>query len=106
MALFHNYTSQKKTVNRFPKKKVFIIEKPRYGRLADFMARLDILHQQTHKHPLPVKMKFIAASATDKGQPMAVYACPFPDCNWREGWVQDIRTGKPICLWNGFYNGR
>lgn len=64
------------------------------------LRRLDVLCCKTAKHPLPVKMKCIGQSASRQGQPMAVYACPFAGCQWREGWVES-RSGKPKRLWGG-----
>ncbi len=73
--------------------------------LPRFMKKLDLLcHGRTHI--LPVKMHLIAESTSDRGLPMAVYACPYRDCNHREGWVQDVRTGGPRRLWSGNRNWR
>jgi len=68
--------------------------------LPSYLTRLDVV---CTKHPLPVRMKFIAATTSDKGQPCAVYACEFPGCNWREGYVAERRTGQPFRLWKGFH---
>jgi hypothetical protein len=64
------------------------------------LAKLDVLCSQTAAHPLPVRMKCIGMSTSNKGNPMAVYACPFHGCSFREGWVEDGR-GKPTRLWRG-----
>jgi hypothetical protein len=32
---------------------------------------------------------------------MAVYACEFPGCQHREGWVRERHTGRPFRLWGG-----
>lgn len=71
--------------------------------LPRFMKKLDLICYG-RKHLLPVRMTFIAESASDRGFPMAVYACPYHDCSHREGWVQDVRTGTPKRLWAG--NGK
>jgi hypothetical protein len=65
------------------------------------LKRLDVLCRDTAAHPLPVKMKFISESTSDRGQAMAVYACPYHECNWRTGWVINQETGKPFRLWAG-----
>lgn len=62
------------------------------------LERLDVLCSHTATHPLPVKMKCIGVSTSNKGAPMAVYACPFRGCSRREGWVQNGR-GKAFRLW-------
>jgi len=58
------------------------------------------------RHHLPVRMVCIAESVSDHGAPMAVFGCPFSGCLWREGWVRDWRTGRPIRLWAGRHDGR
>ena len=75
-------------------------------RQPDDLGHLHRLCRNMAVHPLPVKLVFIAMSTSDRGQPMAVYACPFSGCNYREGWVHDFRTGHPKRLWAGFHNGR
>jgi hypothetical protein len=69
--------------------------------LPAFMKRLDLLCKTTGVHQLPVRMKFISESSSDRGKPMAIYACPA--CNWREGWIIDARghSHRPMRLWAG-----
>jgi len=64
------------------------------------LTRIDVLCSPTTAHPLPVRMKCIGMGRSNKGNPMAVYACPFPGCPFREGWVEDGR-GNPTRLWRG-----
>jgi hypothetical protein len=70
--------------------------------LPEHMHRLHVLCHD-HRHPLPVAMTHIGDSTSDRGQPMAVYACPL--CGTRQGWVVDFRTGKPWRLWVRPTNG-
>lgn len=62
------------------------------------LERLNILCRD-NSHPLPCAMILIARTVSDKGAPMAIYACPI--CNQREGWILDRFTGHPIRLWSG-----
>ncbi len=71
--------------------------------LPGFIKRLDVLCRQNVAHQLPLKMKCIGESLSVRGRPMAIYACPFHGCNWREGWVVDRLTGRPHRLWSKFY---
>ncbi len=57
-------------------------------------------------HLLPVRMTLIAQSRTSDGRPMAVFACPYRGCQWREGWVIDFYTGRPRRLWARVHRGR
>ena len=105
MALFTKIPNYPRyNVNRSPRRRPVVLENP--GGLPGFMKELDVVCRRTEAHPIPAKMKFIGAGVSDRGQPMAVYACPFPGCQWREGWVQDRRTRKPFRLWAGFHRGR
>ncbi len=97
MALFANFRYS-------PNRRRHILRRPR-RRFPD-LTRLDRLCPKTATHPLPVKMVCIAKSKSDRGHPMAVIACPFRGCTWREGWVHDYRTGCPTRLWAGYHNGR
>lgn len=58
------------------------------------------------RHALPLPMRFLNESATDRGDPMAVYGCGDRYCSYREGWIQDFHTGHPKRLWGAFYEGR
>jgi hypothetical protein len=80
---------------------VTIVEEP--ARLPGYLKRLDLLCPERSVHPLPVKMVFIAESTSAKGQPMAVYACPFAGCQHRQGWVQERGTDRPFRLWAGWH---
>ncbi len=62
------------------------------ARVPSHMARLDVLCH-CKSHPLPCRAKFIGFSRSDKGQPIAMYACPL--CNCRQGWCRDHATGRP-----------
>lgn len=64
------------------------------------LEKLDVLCSHLKVHQLPVKMKCIGVSKSRKGEPMAIYACPFNGCAQREGWVQG-RRGTPTRLWRG-----
>ncbi len=89
--LFSNH--QRKT--RPQGRHVVMMEEP--ARLPDFLRQLERLCHD-HHHPLPCRMTFIGPSTSDKGRPMAMYACPL--CNYREGWVADYRTGQPWRLFS------
>ena len=104
MALFNRSVrySRKPTTRSGRGQRVIVIEESL--KLPHFMKKLDVLHHGTKIHPLPVKMKFIAETVSQQGYPMAIYACPFAGCNWREGWIQDPRTGKAKRLWSGVHN--
>ena len=67
-------------------------------RLPNEWGRLNVICTCRDAHHLPIRMKFIGFSWSDKGASMAVYACPYHGCNWREAYVQDYRTGQPRCL--------
>ena len=67
--------------------------------LPEWMKALELLCSPKANHQLPVRLEMIGESVSDRGQPMAIYACP--SCNWREGWVVDRRRGKPFRLWAG-----
>lgn len=54
------------------------------------------LRRNCHDHFGPFPMKFIGWGKSDMGKPMAIYACPL--CNFSEGWVLHVRTGKPCRL--------
>lgn len=69
---------------------VIVIQQPE--RLPEFFHRLSVLCRSA-AHPLPCAMKHIGDATSDKGFPMAIYACPL--CNTREGYVRDFATGKP-----------
>jgi len=56
------------------------------------LQQLDLVCRN-HAHPLPCTMTFIGKTHSNRGQSVAMYACPL--CNYREGWVQDQYTGKP-----------
>jgi hypothetical protein len=71
--------------------------------LPGYLQQLDLVCTNRHAHPLPVRMEFIGTGTSDKGQPYAVYACTFPGCRWREGYVAERRTGQPFQLWAGFH---
>ena len=101
MALF---SSARKYSQSFPRRRVVVVAEPAP---AEFMKRLDILHSPSERHPLPVRMRYIGCRLTHRSdQVMYVYACPFPGCKWREGWVQDRRTGKPFRLWCGYHRNQ
>jgi hypothetical protein len=85
-------------------RQVIVIEQARDR--AGFMRRLELLCHNSDAHPLPVKMKFIAETMSDKGLPMWVYGCCFRGCRHREGYVQERYSGKPYRLWAGLYDGR
>ena len=53
------------------------------------------------RHNLPVIMALISVKLADNGLPMAIFACPYSGCAWREGWLRDLRTPRPIRLWAG-----
>lgn len=72
-------------------------------RLDEAMKQQRVMCRQLSRHPVPIMMKFIAEATSHSGQPMAVYACTFPGCDCRQGWVRDRRTGKPIQLWSGVH---
>jgi hypothetical protein len=44
-------------------------------------------------HLLPVELRFIGKGTSEKGAPVATWACPA--CNHREGWCQDFVTRRP-----------
>jgi hypothetical protein len=64
---------------------------PHRARFPQRLKRLDVLCHNTAAHPLPVKMKFIAESLSDKGMAMGIYACTFQGCAQRHGWIRAIR---------------
>ena len=99
MSLFTN--NRKHRFSRDSHRRVVVI-KPT---LPGFMKRLDnVLCRQSVAHQLPLKMKCIGESLSDNGRPMAIYACPFCGCTWREGWVVDrYNDRRPHCLWCKFY---
>lgn len=77
-----------------------LFHRPRktYGaRTPGFLRGLDLLCKNHRAHQLALRMVLIGESLSDRGQQMAVYACP--NCNCREGWVQDRYTGRPKRLW-------
>jgi len=103
MALFSKFSKYTEAhPANYQRQRMYLVEDP--ARLPGYMKRLDIICRRTEVHPIPTKMRFIGEGVSDKGQPMSIYACPFSGCNWREGWVQDYRTSKPIRLWAGFFN--
>lgn len=105
MALFpKGRQSRKPPMGRPSYRRVIVIEGQ--PRRAAFLKRLDVLCHNTAAHPLPVKMKCLSEGTSAQGHPMAIYACPFHGCPWREGWVQKRLTGKPFRLWAGLHNGR
>jgi hypothetical protein len=74
------------------------------ARTPAFLKRLDLICKNHRVHQLALRMVVIGESQSDRGQPMVVYACP--NCNCREGWVQDRYTGRPRRLWRrGSRNG-
>lgn len=75
-------------------------------RLPEYYKNLNVLCACRDAHQLPLNMEFIGFSTSDKGAPMAVYACPYRGCNWREGYVRDFQTGKPRCLWGKKHHNR
>lgn len=75
------------------KRVVVIHQQPARPPKDGFMARLDVLCHGS-AHPLPVKMKFIGTAPTHQGGTCYVFACPFDQCNHREGWVRHHITGK------------
>jgi len=93
MALFP--WQQPQQIHRRPIRPAVRQPQPR-AELPAFMHRLNGLCHD-HSHPLPVALVHIGDITSDRGQPMAVYACPL--CGTREGWVVDFRTGKPWRLW-------
>jgi hypothetical protein len=82
-----------------------IVVRPR-SCLSPFMKRLHVLCHHAQVHPLPVKMTCIAESSSHRGEPMAIYACPFHSCRCRQGWILDPRSGRPRRLWAGLHDGR
>ena len=74
-------------------------------RLPRHLTELDLLCHNTESHPLPVRMKLISKEVkSNRGEPMAVYACLFPGCHWREGWIADrYNRKKSYQLWRGFH---
>lgn len=76
------------------------------GGFPQALKRLQRVCNCGHAHALPVEMALIARTFSDKGTPMAVMACPYRNCNYREGWVIDFRTGMPRKIWHGIHNGR
>lgn len=54
-------------------------------------------------HEYPLLMRYIGDGTSHHGQPMVVYACTYPRCDWREGWVRDRQTGRPIRLFGRVY---
>lgn len=71
----------------------------RYGeRIPRLLKGLNPICKNFRAHGLPLRMVLIGESQSDRGQPMAVYACP--NCNCREGYVEDRYTGRPLRLWH------
>jgi len=68
------------------------------ARTPGFLKRLDRICKNHRVHQLPLRMVVIGESLSDRGQPTVVYACP--NCNYREGWVQDHYSGRPFRLWS------
>ena len=80
-------------------RRVIIIEQP--AACPQFLKTLEVL---CTRHPIPIRMKCIGESVSHAGEPMAVYACEYPGCGWREGWVRDRRSGRPLRLWKGVHH--
>ena len=70
------------------------------------LTRLKRICYHQHAHVLPVQMVLIGRTVSDQGTPMAVYACPYRRCGWREGHVLDFRSGRPRRLWGNFHRGQ
>jgi len=77
-------------------RRVIILEE--VSALPPLMKQLEVL---CRRHPIPIRMKFIGESRSHAGDPMAVYACEYPGCEHREGWVPERHTGRPFRLWGG-----
>lgn len=79
---------------------------PRTGhRVPAFLKRLHVLCPHRDVHALPVRMVCIGESTSHRGEPMAIFGCPFAGCRWREGWIPDRVSGRPFRLWAGLHNG-
>jgi hypothetical protein len=74
-------------------------QRPQPG-LPNYLKQLELFCRNTDAHPLPILMKCIGESLSDRGQKTAIYACPHKNCDWREGWVPDRRNPRrPYRLW-------
>jgi hypothetical protein len=87
--------------SRATRKRVIIIEEPVL--LPEFMKHLSLFCTQ---HALPLPLRFLAESASDRGKLMAVYGCSDRRCSYQEGWIHDPVSGHPRRLWGAFYEGR
>jgi hypothetical protein len=105
MALFQKVIRQYGRPGRNRHVKQVTIIKQHVTRLPEFMKRLSRLCHGA-AHILPVRMKFLAEATSDAGQPMAIYRCGASGCRYREGWVVDRHTGRPLRLWAGLHDGR
>jgi len=70
------------------------------------LRRVTVICNCRTAHVLPVRMVRISETVAQNGSPMVVMACPYPGCDWREGWVIDFRTGRPRRLWAAHHDGR
>ena len=95
MALFTHAHSR----NGHATRRVIVIEQP--VTCPPFLKTLEVL---CTRHPIPIRMKCIGESVSHAGDPMAVYACEYTGCDWREGWIQDHRNGCPLRLWKGVHH--
>ena len=102
MALFPNFPTNRHGNNNYygqrVVQKIVILDNRQDDLLPESYAKMQVLCTCQEQHVLPVRMVFIGWSKSDKGQPMAIYACPFHGCGARQGWVRDHRTGRPYRL--------
>jgi hypothetical protein len=89
------------TPRRATRRRVIIIEES--VPLPEFMKHLSLF---CTRHALPLPLRFLAESSSDRGEPMVVYGCSDRYCGYREGWVQDSHTSHPRRLWGALWDGR